>query len=527
MVKVLNEQLLLEKYLASQFKFGFELEAYAKITDEKFSWYMDDAEVDPDNDEELASYIIEKDIKDAFDYTDNDELDIKSDGSIHITENDEYPFEWATPVMEFTPANLKKCINGLDTLHNYDFYTNDSCGFHVHLSFPDINDQDVIWIISKLSLDNKMIKKITHFKNFDFFNDEYASVEYLKKIGKCIKNSQIQDIIDLMNSTKYRLIRIHPQGTLEWRGPRDFMDDYNKSTVYEFFKLLYELVRWMSNALSDNEINGMTKDNFFKIIYGEHYEPNELISDFNSYSENSIKGRVVKDFKNGDPTFLLNLANKCYRERTKGNNKLLKVVSEYCETLSNIVEKDDYQPFFINLGRKLFDGNHQDEYIQLESDLLQDLKLLYAIFTPLNEEESVVFFKYLLEDDQIDVIARFFGYGDNRSNKGVIQFFNQYQDSLRSFEAFYAPLYSSSLPLKLAPYVHNAKWAEYIISVVLRIYSEKMEDNKNGLGYLDRFVLSVFTANDLMKSTAVKMLKTNRKIPEQQRNQLLTQILQK
>jgi hypothetical protein len=69
-------------------------------------------------------------------------------------------------------------------------------------------------------------------------------------------------------STKYRLIRVHPEySTFEWRGPRDFLNESNKKDVQNFLKLLYEIIIWIAKAQNADSLpNGITKNEFFSKI---------------------------------------------------------------------------------------------------------------------------------------------------------------------------------------------------------------------------------------------------------------------
>ena len=195
-------QILLEKYLASQFKFGFELEAMVEDALIDFSDdYHDEVDYDSLNE------AIKEEISTAFNFSE-DEIEIKYDGSLEPSNRFDYAFEWATPTMQFTPENLKRSIHGLDYLMNHNFYTNESCGFHVHLSFPNITDQDVIWIISKLSIDKPMFKKITNFEGLNFFNEEYAEKGVFEKIGKLINEEKYSELAQYFSTKKYRMERL-------------------------------------------------------------------------------------------------------------------------------------------------------------------------------------------------------------------------------------------------------------------------------------------------------------------------------
>ena len=108
-------QILLEKYLASQFKFGFELEAMVEDALIDFSDdYHDEVDYDSLNE------AIKEEISTAFNFSE-DEIEIKYDGSLEPSNRFDYAFEWATPTMQFTPENLKRSLHGLEYLVNNNF----------------------------------------------------------------------------------------------------------------------------------------------------------------------------------------------------------------------------------------------------------------------------------------------------------------------------------------------------------------------------------------------------------------------
>ena len=332
--------LLLENYLALQFIFVFELEAFKKYGwinyTPKTSHWDDDQPIEDDDysdnsyneySSEEAKEVVKREIEKSFKLKD---ITIKSDGSLEPDGNDDYAFEWATPVMEFTPSNISNCIKGLDWLMQNDYYTNETCGFHVHLSFPNISEQDCIWIISKLAVDEDMRETLSAgVAGCDFYNEDYAEIDFLINLGESIKEGHFEGLAPVFTTEKYRALHIHPQGTIEWRGPRDFMNQYtNNKPIYEFFKLLHSFVMWISKAISSKDIDGISKDNYFKAVFGEDYKETDLIRDFNyrakrEKAEKKLKAMLKNCLEKGDATELI---------------KLLKIVS-HTDAIYNVVNK--------------------------------------------------------------------------------------------------------------------------------------------------------------------------------------------
>ena len=342
--------LLLEQYLASQFKFGFELEAFLK------NGYTD---VDYDAEDYLHGVVCDL-VAWVFDFNEND-MDVHYDSSLNANYDEDYPFEWATPVMEFTPSNLKKCINGLNRLLNYEgVYTNETCGFHVHLSFPNISDEDVIWIIAKLAVDNDMRDSLEFFKDgIEFYDNDYASLDVLDSVAEAIEDSDYQRLHAWFTSSKYNVLRIHPQGTLEWRGPRNFLNNGKIENIYGFFALLHKFVRWISSTLRETSIEGISKQNFFKSIYGTEYKSGDtIINDFTSDRLRQLKSKIWDASDEDNATPLIKLITKAYKE--PNNKNALKTMDWYIQTLHTMNESGNK---LIALAFNYFDSkNLQGEF---------------------------------------------------------------------------------------------------------------------------------------------------------------------
>ena len=144
-------------------------------------------------------------------------------------------------------------------------------------------------------------------------------MDFLKELGESLKDGNYEGIAPVFTTEKYRMLHIHPQGTIEWRGPRGFMNsEYNIKNVYEFFKLLHKFVMWIGHTLAEFEILGMSRDNYFKLIFNEDYKENELISDFNKKKkEQASIRRLSKMFKDGDSSNLINLIKKSYNKNER------------------------------------------------------------------------------------------------------------------------------------------------------------------------------------------------------------------
>lgn len=349
-----------EKLLASDFTFGFELEGYIgqgllaskrvsaedrealkdalanEITDddeykdacdavdeiETLSDYysfagtyglstdMDSYVVNEDDVYELAELNMEEDK-----YFPKDAKWIKKLSSGYTSDaslSDSNSFEWRSPVMVFTPEAIAHTIAFLKHFKTIG-YVNDDCGFHTHIAFNGITEEDAIWITLKLSQDYEMIEKIQKLSSlFDRGKDEtstkeypdisfvsrWAETKYLNDISDALKNNDIASLCSLLNDTKYRALRIHPQGTLEWRSPRYFLDmDDSGEYIKSFFLLLYDFVSWMRNVLDSEVIGNYDKYNLMELIKS-YAGSNRIFYKPQEKKEDKYRSALLRSIKN-------------------------------------------------------------------------------------------------------------------------------------------------------------------------------------------------------------------------------------
>lgn len=254
---MLNEtEILLEKKLTTDFTMGFELEGVWKDGEADFS--------------EIESFFT-----DIFGYGG----DLHHDGSLDADSEYEQTFEYASPVMPVNVSTFKKIINFYNDHYDREFYVNESCGFHHHISFPGITAEDVVWIMSKLSLDSNMRNKLQFFKDYNF-KSGWSETEYLTNLRDAVENLDYRNIVMYCDTDKYSLINVHRNKTLEWRGPRRFMEDCNPQIVKEFYIRVWDFVKWIVDVLDETEINDVAKDNFMEQVRAQ------MISD----NRNHLKG---------------------------------------------------------------------------------------------------------------------------------------------------------------------------------------------------------------------------------------------
>ena len=261
------------KKLLSDFTFGFEFEGFANLN--YFMTDISDYDYDYDYWGELPCNGLNEDDYDCF-YSSvnefiNDHLGCKKgrthyDGSVKNYNNGYQSFEYSSTVYKFNAKNMFKLKRFFNNMDRYGFGINETCGFHTHISFPKISERDAIWIICQIANNNDSINEFCYMKTKDdiirFYSDRYANKDFLYIIQNKLMQNDFTSLVDVINGDKYRVIRIHPQGTLEWRGPRNFLNI--NGGIELFIEKLYKIVNILSNAMSATSLNGMSKDEFFE-----------------------------------------------------------------------------------------------------------------------------------------------------------------------------------------------------------------------------------------------------------------------
>lgn len=183
--------------------------------------------------------------------------DMHYDGSIRYSSlNNETSFEYASPIIDYTPGNVNNIIKCLDKLPSLGVKTNRSCGFHTHISFDGIKKNDTTWFIFWLcATDN--YKEFKKLGRTNLYGATYAKFSFLETIADGLRSvtPSIRNIVrNICTNEKYRAIRIHPQGTIEWRGPRTFLNTPKHSKTLTFFQKLDSFISCFIKSMSENEV---------------------------------------------------------------------------------------------------------------------------------------------------------------------------------------------------------------------------------------------------------------------------------
>ena len=389
---------MVSKKLHSDFKFGFEFEGFAKI--EKFLGNISNYDYSFNSWDNLeCNNLYESDTRNLYENVNsfiNEAFKSSKgrthyDGSVKGYLNGYQSFEYSSPVFKFTPKNIKMIKDFFNNMEVNGFGINGTCGFHTHISFPQMSEKDAIWIVSQIAIDEVKSNEFCYFKynddSIDFYSERYASKSYLESIRKSIKEGNYSMVSSLINSDKYRVLRIHPQGTLEWRGPRNFLNLNNGINLY--INKLSKIIDILSSSLNEKEINGLSKDEFFKLINKKdiYYDGLTFPSNCKFIMRKNMTGLIDKFGNNRREYNFSHIGEKLALSISK-NPK-------------NILNKD-YVPFFNTIFNKLKYMNKFSETIdfilQNENNInipfeikLKLIRNMPSYISILNKDE----FKYL------------------------------------------------------------------------------------------------------------------------------------
>lgn len=276
-----NKQInFIREAYTGQFTIGFELEgicAWKKDSSEERFYLPDYGNYSKFNEPKGGAKLLKKYLDDLFNITGSSgESKIEADSSLNTKGFDvesgflsAWNFEYATNKIPFNPQNIEKIYKSLTQLNDQGIYTNDSCGFHIHMSFPEIDKKMVAWILCCIAIDKQLIEDMLYLDTdnegelylFDSKLDEsgneidgYATIDFLNKLSFAIKENDYKKIDNILRNDKYRVLHIHGEnGTIEWRGPRGFLnyddDKIIKAFILKWFKLVSRIAK-MTQSLT-------------------------------------------------------------------------------------------------------------------------------------------------------------------------------------------------------------------------------------------------------------------------------------
>src|SRR6202167_952332 len=268
------QEIIDEAVTLREFKFGFEFECFMKTED-----------------------ITNKDLFDSLPI----KFKITSDESLESTSRIEKGVELVSEVLTLNPSNIIKSKQCIIRLLKQGCFTNNTCGFHVHYSYNGMDYNEICWLLIVLSTNNEYRKLFSEFKDINFINKKHTDDKFLDEIRNIIayytEGNITHEIISILTNNKFRLLRIHPSGTLEWRGPRNFMNSKNFGIISDFFVRLYkvaDLIDKISKTKSvtvDNQV--ITKNSL--INYSKNNPEYGKKSQNNKPNNKKIDKRFNKD----------------------------------------------------------------------------------------------------------------------------------------------------------------------------------------------------------------------------------------
>jgi hypothetical protein len=155
--------------------------------------------------------------------------------------------------IQLTPLRIQQIIKLLANMKSkYGVYTNETCGFHHHISWPDRSEKDMWWILTVLAYDHDTQKLLRKFGKYKFIDKKYADGKFIHNIAYHLNRDNLNDYLVLYNTEKFRQFHIHGEyGTMEWRGPRGFLDKQIQKEIKDFYMILYKFIDFINTALFD------------------------------------------------------------------------------------------------------------------------------------------------------------------------------------------------------------------------------------------------------------------------------------
>lgn len=282
-------------------------------------------------------------LSELAEYLDN-EFDSKgnmgNDASIESEYDNGLPFEYSSGILDFTPDTLNTMIKVLSNIQReWAVSVNDTCGFHTHISFPNINRNDAIWITCQLALDDAMFDSLVKVGGVDFFGAYYSKPEEMRKLAHILSNKKIyqNDEIDynaivyaLPSQSKESNINIHNLGTIEWRGPRGFLPEesmrnnpptpqVNRKNMIPYIKRLWQFIKWIQATLDKKEI---------------------ILGNSINVSRENFDNGINKELSDNGGSYDISFKNQGIQNRNKEKTNIKREAMKFVKTLDlNIVYK--------------------------------------------------------------------------------------------------------------------------------------------------------------------------------------------
>lgn len=481
-------KILDESYIASDYTWGFELEGICTTPqkDHYLPSYHSNAEPEgtakelKDNLDELfdsANMVSKESIlkpikKKQKEKWGNAYGNIGSDGSVRASPSKGgWSFEYASGVFQFSVKGALEVLKILyEELPKLNVYTNNTCGFHTHASLPHFTREEAVWIICCLSIDGELIHELTELEvddiKIDFYDNTYANKNFYGLIedGLINKNyervSQIVSGISTNDSNgKYRNLRLHPdKGTLEWRGPRNFLNENNYELIKGYIKKFYKVLQIYSRILHADKWKGQVVS-----ISREEIDKNvHLSGSFDTHDE---------------------------KRKKASNDKLADIVKNNLEKLLSLRPQQvltlfqQYPYYFITNGNEIILNKLWNKFNeQTLTDIFNDISTEYAFkWIKLMDDENMYFpiYKnminnlgtYATEDCVLKHI--------NFINEDLILAYPGFAPNIKRKVIKYASTNSSNIPMELWNKLLDPKYFSLIMYMEMPVKIQRKLVKKN------------------------------------------------
>jgi hypothetical protein len=195
---------------------------------------------------------------------------------------------------------FKQLLFSLNKLKN--FYTNHNSSIHIHISFEHINEKDLFWLVCNIAYNDEILSILSGFNDENsFIHNLFSNKDVLNNLREKIIKKDVNSIksiyYDLL-SNKLSLLAIRPMfKTLEWRGPRDFLNNLDKIEL--FVKNLIKFIDFSKKVFNKNTINGISRKEI------EQINDLEIINNF--FKKLNVKFRIKE---NNGITIIIEIRNQ-------------------------------------------------------------------------------------------------------------------------------------------------------------------------------------------------------------------------
>ena len=313
--KKMNRKLL--KF--NDFSFGFELEG---LLDKKFKKSRTELRKDLDSILNLGKG------------------NMHNDGSLTVNKT-HYTFEYSSPIIPFTPKNLMNFVKLLDSLPSLGVHTDKSCAFHIHFSHKNLTHTDAVWFLAYLAHNHQYLDILhSNINDYCFYNKCYADYKFLDDAYAAFNFVNNDDFLKIIcDNEKYRNIRIHPQGTIDWRGPRTFLNINSHNKNIKFVKDLYKFISLMNDSRNCDILQDFAKKYPLYREDVEIYTEKEMKNnnfDFSSYNTDTFQ--VLRQKMEKNPLYINNITADSFKKYKKylldisNDNFFLKIIKKFAKT---------------------------------------------------------------------------------------------------------------------------------------------------------------------------------------------------